>query len=69
MISSPKTITRLLNDWCGGDQAALVELMPIVYGELRCLAQTYLRRERSCHTLQPTALVHEASCGSLMEAM
>lgn len=43
-----------------GDRAALDRLMPLVYDELRRLAQSYLRRERSDHTLQPTALVHEA---------
>ena len=44
----------------GLDQGALDELMPLVYGELRRLARSYLRRERPDHTLQPTALVHEA---------
>lgn len=53
-------ITRLLIDWRHGDEAALVELMPLVYAELRKLARRYLRRERSDHTLQPTALIHEA---------
>jgi RNA polymerase sigma factor (TIGR02999 family) len=46
--------------WAGGDRSALDALMPIVYGELRQIADAYLRRERSDHTLQPTALVHEA---------
>jgi RNA polymerase sigma factor (TIGR02999 family) len=53
-------ITQLLADWSNGDQAALEKLMPIVYGELRRLAKSYLRHERPDHTLQPTALVHEA---------
>jgi RNA polymerase sigma factor (TIGR02999 family) len=57
---SPRQVTQLLNDWSDGDSAALDELMPIVYGELRSLAAHYLRRERADHTLQPTALVHEA---------
>lgn len=51
-------ITQLLADWGGGDRAALDRLMPIVYHELRRLAEE-LRRERSGHTLQPTALVNE----------
>jgi RNA polymerase sigma factor (TIGR02999 family) len=53
-------ITRLLDQWSDGDQNALSELLPLVYSELRKLADHYLRRERSDHTLQPTALVHEA---------
>jgi len=57
--SSPN-VTQLLANWSKGDQAALDQLMPLVYGELRRLASAYLRRERSNHTLQSTALVHEA---------
>jgi len=53
-------VTQLLVRWEGGDRSALDALMPIVYGELRQIADAYLRRERSDHTLQPTALVHEA---------
>jgi RNA polymerase sigma factor (TIGR02999 family) len=53
-------VTQLLVNWSRGDQAALDRLMPLVYGELRRLAAAYLRRERSNHTLQSTALVHEA---------
>lgn len=53
-------ITRLLAAWSGGDAQALDELMPLVYGELRRLAQSHLRRERPGHTLQRTVLVHEA---------
>ena len=53
-------LTQLLASWSRGDQAALEQLMPLVYGELRRLASAYLRRERSNHTLQSTALVHEA---------
>jgi RNA polymerase sigma factor (TIGR02999 family) len=53
-------VTALLRDWSGGDQHALERLMPLVYQELRKLAASYMRRERSDHTLQPTALVHEA---------
>src|SRR5512134_550539 len=53
-------VTRLLVSWSGGNQSALGELVPLVYRELRRLAASYLRRERADHTLQPTALVHEA---------
>ena len=53
-------ITQLLNDYQGGKKNALDELFPLVYGELRKLAANRLRGERSDHTLQPTALVHEA---------
>ena len=55
----PHEVTRILQEWnSGGDAHA--RLMPLVYDELRRLAASYLRRERSDHTLQPTALVHEA---------
>jgi RNA polymerase sigma factor (TIGR02999 family) len=53
-------VTALLSRWRKGDRAALDELMPLVYDELRRLAVSHLRRERDDHTLQPTALVHEA---------
>jgi RNA polymerase sigma factor (sigma-70 family) len=53
-------VTQLLCKWADGDKRALGELMPLVYAELRRLAQRHLRRERSNHTLQRTALVHEA---------
>lgn len=53
-------VTQLLLDWSRGDKAALDELMPLVYQELRKLASGYLRSERPDHTLQPTALIHEA---------
>ena len=56
----PGEITRLLIAWKNGDAAALEELIPIVYGELHQMAERYLRRERPGHTLQPTAIVHEA---------
>jgi RNA polymerase sigma factor (TIGR02999 family) len=58
--SSPKDLTELLVDWRRGDQEALNKLIPLVYGELHRLASRYLRRERPDHTLQTTALVHEA---------
>ena len=57
---SAPDVTQLLVNWSQGDQGALEQLMPLVYGELRRLASSYLRRERSNHTLQSTALVHEA---------
>jgi RNA polymerase sigma factor (TIGR02999 family) len=53
-------VTQLLVKWSNGDQSAADSLMPLVYAELRRLAGSYLRRERSDHTLQSTALVHEA---------
>lgn len=53
-------VTRLLSRVGGGDDAAASDLLPLVYDELRRLADGYMRRERSDHTLQPTALVHEA---------
>ena len=53
-------VTRLLGEWRNGAERAEAELMPLVYGELRQLAAAYLRGERKGHTLQPTALVHEA---------
>lgn len=53
-------VTRILHDWSGGDANAPARLMPFVYDELRRLARSFLARERGAHTLQPTALVHEA---------
>jgi RNA polymerase sigma factor (TIGR02999 family) len=57
---SRKDVTGLLIDWSKGDQEAFNDLMPLVYDELRRLASRYLRNERRGHTLQTTALVHEA---------
>lgn len=57
---SGANVTELLASWSSGDQNAADALMPLVYGELRRLAGAYLRRERPGHTLQSTALVHEA---------
>jgi RNA polymerase sigma factor (TIGR02999 family) len=54
------SVTRLLEDWSGGDESALERLTPFVYDELRRLAAHYLNNERADHTLQATALVHEA---------
>jgi len=59
MASSPELI-QLLLDWSNGDREALDRLMPVVYDELHRLAARYIARERMDHTLQPTALVHEA---------
>jgi RNA polymerase sigma factor (TIGR02999 family) len=53
-------VTRLLVQWRSGDQSALEALTPLVYDELRRLARSYLRRENPGHTLEGTALVHEA---------
>lgn len=53
-------ITELLQAWSAGDASARDRLMPLVYDDLRKRAASYLRRERAGHTLQPTALVHEA---------
>jgi len=54
-----RTVTLLLRDLASGDQGALERLVPLVYEELRHIAEGQLRRERPGHTLQPTALVHE----------
>jgi RNA polymerase sigma factor (TIGR02999 family) len=59
-MASPHDVTRLLREWANGTQSALAALTPLVYAELRRLAESYLRRESPGHTLQPTALVHEA---------
>ena len=56
----PNQITQLLVDWKLGDDNALDQLIPLVYHELRKLAAGYLRSERIDHTLEPTALLHEA---------
>jgi len=53
-------VTKLLIDLSNGDRNAVDILLPVIYDELRKLAANYLRRERPDHTLQPTALVHEA---------
>ena len=53
-------VTELLQRWRAGDHAALDALMPLVYEELRCVAHNHMRRERMDHTLQSTAVVHEA---------
>lgn len=60
MTDKPEEISVILKDWSGGDRASADALLALVYDELRKIADRYLRRERSGHTLQPTALVHEA---------
>jgi RNA polymerase sigma-70 factor, ECF subfamily len=59
-MSATHNVTELLVQWANGDEQALNDLTPIVYKELRQLAAAYLRKEHQPHTLQPTALVHEA---------
>ena len=58
--ASPHRVTQLLAEWSHGDNAALVELTPLVYEELRRLAHHYMGGQRPDHTLQTTALVNEA---------
>jgi RNA polymerase sigma factor (TIGR02999 family) len=59
-MDDARDITSLLRDWQSGNRAALDALTPAVYRQLRQIAAGYMRRERPGHTLQPTALVHEA---------
>ncbi|MEM1182982.1 MAG: sigma-70 family RNA polymerase sigma factor [Acidobacteriota bacterium] len=58
--SATGEVTLLLREWQAGDSEALDQLVPLVYDELRRLADRYLRGESKAQTLQPTALVHEA---------
>lgn len=58
--ASTGSVTRLLVDWQAGDDRALEQLLPLVYGELRRLAGRYLNRERDDHTFEPHDLIHEA---------
>ena len=60
MAAAPQEVSQLLVEWRNGDQQALDRLMPLVYDELRRIAGRYMKRERSEHTLQTTALVNEA---------
>jgi RNA polymerase sigma factor (TIGR02999 family) len=57
---APESVTRLLIDWQNGSEQALEQLMPLVYAELKAIAGRHFAREASNHTLQSTALVHEA---------
>jgi RNA polymerase sigma factor (TIGR02999 family) len=59
-VEPPESVTILLDRWRSGEEQALQSLIPLVYGELRRLAQFHLQGERTEHTLQATALVHEA---------
>jgi RNA polymerase sigma factor (TIGR02999 family) len=58
--ADPETVTRLLSDAASGDRRAMEELLAAVYGQLRAIANQRMAGERRDHTLQPTALVHEA---------
>lgn len=60
MTDRPAEVTRLLREWRGGDLGAMERLMPVVYDELRRIARRHMRGERDDHTLQTTAVVHEA---------
>ena len=59
-MAATEQVTQLLLDWNRGNDAALDQLMPIVYDELRRIARRHLKRERRSHTLQTSALVNEA---------
>lgn len=59
-MSTTSDVTTLLDDWSRGDPRALQQLLPLVYAELKAIAARELRHERPDHTLQATALVHEA---------
>ena len=59
-IPAPASFTQLLTDWRSGNPQALNKLAPLVYDELRRLARNHMRAERGSHTLQATAVVHEA---------
>jgi hypothetical protein len=61
VFTASAEITQLLQGVEDGDEMATSRPMPLVYGELRGLAVRYMRDERGSHTLQPTALVHEAN--------
>jgi RNA polymerase sigma factor (TIGR02999 family) len=60
MTSASQEVSQLLRAWSDGDQAALDKLVPLVYAELRRMARQYMDRQRVGHTLQTTALIHEA---------
>jgi RNA polymerase sigma-70 factor, ECF subfamily len=59
-MENPHDVTQLLLKWSQGEQGAIDELLPLVYRELHKIAHRYLNKERGGHTLQTTALVHEA---------
>lgn len=61
MVTPPaQSVTQLLREWRAGDEQALNQLLPLIYDELHRLASSHMQKERPDHTLQPTALVHEA---------
>lgn len=60
METSSQSVSQLLQRWSEGDGEALDQLMPLVYGELRRMAQRYMNQQPAGHTLQTTALIHEA---------
>jgi RNA polymerase sigma-70 factor, ECF subfamily len=59
-MSSTHSVTQLLEQWNHGDREALEKLMPLIYGELKKMARRYMRQQNPDHTLQTTALIHEA---------
>jgi len=59
-MAAPANLTQLLTEWRSGEPQALERLTPLVYEELRRLARNHMRSERGSHTLQATAVVHEA---------
>src|SRR3954451_170250 len=59
-MASPSKVTQLLVEYNKGNQAAIDQLLPLVYAELHRMARRYMRRENTAHTLQTTALIHEA---------
>lgn len=59
-MSASHSVTQLLERWNSGDREALDKLMPLIYEELRRMAQRYMRQQNPDHTLQTTALIHEA---------
>ena len=60
MTSSSHQVTNLLNEWRNGNQSALQQLMRLVYAELHRMARRHMNRQKAGHTLQTTALIHEA---------
>ena len=67
-MDQTREVTRLLREWQDGDQAALDQLTPLIYGELRCMARRAIRRERPDHTLGSTALAHEVFLNLLKQS-
>src|SRR5262245_29942125 len=60
MMPAPQEVSQLLRAWSNGDRTAFDKLVPLVYQELRQMAKRYMDRQQASHTLQPTALIHEA---------